>query len=366
MYSSRFFKFFALIFGSVKVNPAICIIFVADIFSLRAATALTNTIIMNGNSYTAGIDIGGTHAAFGIVDEAGKIIGSGKLPTRSFATAEDMVKEICEALQAICKAGNVVISAVGVGAPCVNPETGCIEGAVDLPWPSPIPLRAMIEAQLGVKVAVDNDANIAAIGEMEFGAAKGLTDFIIITLGTGVGSGIVADGRLLRGRKGFAGELGHTRLRNGRGRLCGCGRMDCLDVYCSARGVVATARELLEEKKDIPSLLRDIPAEALSSKDVGEAAAKGDELAVEVLRFTGRVLGDSLADFAAFSSPQAFVIFGGVAAAGDLLLQPAREAFEENVLYIYKPGIEILRSKLNGGDAALLGAAALGRSLLHA
>lgn len=225
-----------------------------------------------------------------------------------------------------------------------------------------IPLAAMFEERLGIPTALTNDANAAGIGEMTYGAARGMKDFIMITLGTGVGSGIVINGQMVYGHDGFAGELGHTIIRRENGRLCGCGRHGCLETYCSATGVARSAREFLTKSTE-PSLLRDIPAENITSKDVYDAAVKGDKIAQDIFEFTGTILGEALADFIAFSSPEAIVLFGGLAKAGDYIFKPIQKAIDDNVLNIYKGKTKLLASELKDSDAAVLGASALGWEL---
>jgi glucokinase len=212
----------------------------------------------------------------------------------------------------------------------------------------------------GLPVAITNDANAAAIGEMTYGAARGLKDFIMITLGTGVGSGIVINGQMVYGHDGFAGELGHVIVKRHNGRLCGCGRTGCLEAYCSATGVARSAREFLEARPTEDSLLRNMPIDEITSKDVYDAAVQGDKIANEIFEFTGTILGETLADFTAFSAPKAFVLFGGLAKSGELLMRPLRNAFEKNVLPLWKGKVQILISELKEADAAVLGASALG------
>ena len=245
-----------------------------------------------------------------------------------------------------------------VGAPNGNYYKGTIEFAPNLPWKGVIPLAALFEDKLGIPTALTNDANAAAIGEMTYGAARGLRDFIMITLGTGVGSGIVVNGQLVYGHDGFAGELGHVIVERD-GRICGCGRKGCLETYCSATGVARTAREFLVARSE-PSLLREIPAEEIVSKDVYDAAIKGDKLALEIFEYTGNILGRALADFIAFSSPEAIILFGGLAKSGDLIMKPIQKAMDENVLKIYAGKTKLLLSQLKDADAAVLGASALG------
>ena len=270
---------------------------------------------MNSNMekpYVVGIDIGGTNTVFGIVDARGTIIASSSIKTGAYEDVNDYVDEVCKNLLPLIIANGGVdkIKGIGIGAPNGNYYSGTIEFAPNLPWKGVIPLAAMFEERLGIPTALTNDANAAGIGEMTYGAARGMKDFIMITLGTGVGSGIVINGQLVYGHDGFAGELGHVIVdRNG--RACGCGRKGCLETYCSATGVARTAREFLVQRTE-PSLLRNIPADEIQSKDVYDAAVKGDKLAQDIFEFTGRILGQALADFIAFSSPEAIVLFGGL------------------------------------------------------
>lgn len=310
--------------------------------------------------YAIGIDIGGTNSVFGVVDKRGHIINQGSIKTGAYKEINDYVTNLAAGVQEIIDqvggAGN--IKGIGVGAPNGNFFTGCIEFAPNLPWKGVIPLAQMLSDKLNVPVALTNDANAAAIGEMTYGAARGMKDFIVITLGTGVGSGIVVNGQLVYGHDGFAGELGHTTIRRD-GRLCGCGRKGCLETYSSATGVARTAREYLETKKD-PSVLRDLKPEDITSKDVYDAAMQGDKIAKEIFEFTGQVLGESFADFIAFSSPEAIILFGGLTKAGKLIFDPVRKHMEENLLNIFKNKVKLLMSELKESDAAVLGASALG------
>lgn len=315
----------------------------------------------NSKPYVVGIDMGGTNTVFGIVDARGLVVASNSIKTRKHAKFEDYINELCMELNRLITDNNLVdkIYGIGVGAPNANYFTGMIEDGVNLPWPTPIPFAKMLSEKMGVPVAITNDANAAAIGEMTYGAARGLKDFIMITLGTGVGSGIIINGQLVYGHDGFAGELGHMIVKRNNGRLCACGRSGCLETYCSATGVARTAREYLE-LTDTPSLLRDIPSDEITSKDVYDAAVNGDKLANDVFTFTGTVLGEALADFTVFSAPEAFILFGGLAKAGDLLLKPVREAMEKNMLSIWKGKVKVILSELKEADAAVLGASALG------
>jgi len=223
-----------------------------------------------------------------------------------------------------------------------------------------IPFAQMLEDRIGIPVALTNDANAAAIGEMTYGAARGMKDFIVITLGTGVGSGIVVNGQLVYGHDGFAGELGHVILRRNNGRLCGCGRAGCLEAYASATGVARTAREYLDLRPDMRTLLRNVPVDDITSKDVFDAAIQGDEMAKEIFRFTGNILGEAFADFVAFSSPEAIILFGGLSKAGNLIMEPTHESMEKHLLPIFKNKVKLLFSELKESDAAVLGASALG------
>lgn len=311
--------------------------------------------------YVVGMDIGGTNTVFGVVDQRGNVLATDSIKTQLYPTIEEYVDAVCDKLLPLIDSQGGVgkIKGMGVGAPNGNYYKGTIEMAANLPWKGIIPLAALFEERLGVPVALTNDANAAAIGEMTYGAARGMKDFIMITLGTGVGSGIVVNGQLLYGHDGFAGELGHVIVRRENGRQCGCGRKGCLETYCSATGVARTAREFLVARSE-PSLLREIPAEEIVSKDVYDAAVKGDKLAQEIFEFTGTILGEALADFIAFSSPEAIVLFGGLAKSGDYIMKPIQKAMDETVMKIYKGKTKLLVSELKDADAAVLGASALG------
>jgi glucokinase len=315
--------------------------------------------------YVIGLDLGGTNSVFGIVDARGEIKATTAIKTGGFKTADDYVDAAVEALQPIIEqvGGMDNIKAMGIGAPNANYYNGTIEKAPNLPWAHDVivPLAQMFSDRLGgIPVAMTNDANAAALGEMVYGAARGMKNFIVITLGTGVGSGIVVNGQLLYGHDGFAGELGHvTMVRGEEGRLCGCGRTGCLEAYCSATGVARTARELLA-KTTRPSLLREMNPDDITSLDVSIAAGKGDELANEIYQFTGKMLGEACADFAAFSSPEAFIFFGGMVKAGELIMKPIREAYDKHVMPIFRGKAKFLVSGLDGASAAVLGASAVG------
>ncbi len=317
--------------------------------------------------YVLGIDIGGTNTVFGIVDARGTVIASGAIKTKKHPVFSDYIDELYEEATKLIKANDAEgkIGGIGVGAPNANYYNGKIENAANLIWKGELNLAQELVDRFGIPVAVTNDANAAAIGEMTYGAARGMRDFIMITLGTGVGSGVVCNGQMVYGADGLAGELGHCIVRRG-GRLCGCGRSGCLETYCSATGVVRTALEFLEASPSVPSVLRNIPSADLTSKDVFEAANAGDPIAQSVFEFTGRVLGEALADFAAFTSPEAFIIFGGLAKAGDLLFKPMIAAFNKNALSFHKEKVKILVSELKEADAAVLGASALGWDAMRA
>ena len=254
---------------------------------------------------------------------------------------------------------------MGIGAPNGNFYKGTIEFEPNLSWghEGTVPLAAMFEKHLKIPVGLTNDANAAAIGEMQYGVARGMKNFIMITLGTGVGSGIVINGQVVYGCDGFAGELGHSIFfRGGEGRLCGCGRKGCIETYCSATGVARTAREFLKNSDEV-SLLREIKVEDITSLDVSIAAGQGDKLAKRVFDFTGDILGQACADFAAFSSPEAFVFFGGLTKAGDLLMKPLKKSYDAHVLRIFKDKAKFLVSSLDDASAAVLGASAIGWEL---
>ncbi|WP_371683043.1 ROK family protein [Barnesiella sp. WM24] len=311
--------------------------------------------------YVVGIDIGGTNTVFGIVDARGNVIASNSIKTGKHADVNDYIAELKDALNSLIEAHDAKdkIAGIGVGAPNANYFTGMIEDAPNLPWKGKVPLAHLLHEAFGVPVAITNDANAAAIGEMTYGVARGMKDFIMITLGTGVGSGIVVNGQLVYGHDGFAGELGHVIVKPSNGRMCGCGRTGCLEAYCSATGVARTAREFLEIRTE-PSKLRDFPIEEITSKDVYDAAMSGDKLAKDVFQYTGDIMGRAFADFIAFSSPEAIVLFGGLARSGELLMKPIKESLDRNILPIFKGKTKLLLSELKESDAAVLGASALG------
>lgn len=312
--------------------------------------------------YVIGVDIGGTNTVFGIVDARGQVLASDSIKTLKHSDFDDYIADLKEGVERLLEANDAVgkIHGIGVGAPNSNFYTGEIIDPPNLPWGPVIPLAKKVsEAFPGIPVAVTNDANAAALGEMTYGAARGMRDFIMITLGTGVGSGIVINGQLVYGHDGFAGELGHVIMKRNNGRICGCGRTGCLEAYCSATGVARTAREFLEIRSD-DSLLRNLPIEDITSKDVYDAAVNGDALAKEIFDYTGTILGEAFADMVAFSSPQAIILFGGLAKSGDMLLKPVRETLEKKVMPLFRGKTKVIVSELKESDAAVLGASALG------
>jgi len=306
-----------------------------------------------------GIDIGGTNTVFGIVDRRGNLLCDGSISTKKHTEIPLFVDDLCKELsKLIDQAGGLdEIKGIGVGAPNGNYFKGTIEFAPNLPWKGIIPLANLIQDAFGLPAVLTNDANAAAIGEMTYGAARGMKDFIMITLGTGLGSGIVVNGELVYGHDGFAGELGHV-IVNPEGRQCGCGRYGCLETYVSATGIARTMRELLETHQT-DSLLRGLPDDQITSKSTRDAAVQGDKLALEAFEYTGKLLGQQLANFIAFSSPEAIILFGGLTKAGDLILRPTVHHMEENLLEIYKNKVTVLMSELKESDAAILGASAL-------
>lgn len=312
--------------------------------------------------FAVGVDVGGQTSKIGVVTREGGILAHTVIRTDVYGNdAEAYLDALADAVRSCVrecgKEGE--ICGIGVGAPNSNHFTGRIAYAPNIAWAADgeVDFSRLLSSRLGgIRVNLTNDANAAAIGEMHYGVAKGMKDFIMITLGTGVGSGIVVDGRLVYGHDGNAGELGHVNVVRSGGRRCGCGKTGCLETYCSASGVAVTAREWLDATSE-ESLLRG--AQDISSKTVYDAAKAGDGLARRVLEYTGRILGHSLADFVAFSSPEAIVLFGGLARAKEFLYGPVKEAMEDNLLPMWRGKIKILFSSLKESDAAILGASAL-------
>lgn len=312
-------------------------------------------------NYVVGVDIGGQSAKLGIIDRRGNVVAQTVIPTNKHTDEKEFVAFLADALKTLIAKTGVEgeVVGVGAGAPCANFLKGTMDNAANVTWAAGriVPFASMLsEALDGMPVALTNDANAAALGEMYYGAARGMKDFIVITLGTGVGSGIVIDGKLVYGSDGFAGELGHVRVVRHNGRPCGCGNVGCLETYCSANGITRTARELLE-LSDEPSTLRDL--DVLTAKDVQEAAFAGDKIANHVYAYTGRILGEALASFIAFSAPEAIILFGGVAKARRLLYEPAVKAMNEAVCPMWKDRVQLLFSELKDSDAAILGSSAI-------
>jgi len=311
--------------------------------------------------YAIGIDVGGTGTKFGIVNHRGEISNRGEIISTGYKDINQFIDELHKQLQPAIKAvgGLQFIKGIGVGAPNGNYYNGTIEYAPNLQWKGILPIAKLIADKFKKNCTLTNDANAAAIGEMMYGAGRGMRDFIMITLGTGVGSGIIANGHLIYGHDGFAGELGHTIIRPG-GRLhWGTGARGSLETYASATGIAITAKEIIDERVGEQTLLRDIPHENITSKRVYEAAVKGDKIAKEVFQFTGKMLGEALANFVMFSSPEAIILFGGVIKAGNLLLDPVKEHMEKNLLPIFQNKVKLIFSELKESDAAILGASAL-------
>ena len=311
--------------------------------------------------YVVGIDVGGQTTKIGVVDARGQVLAQTVIRSDNYDEPEPYLDEVAAAVKKVVEEANVSgkVRGVGIGAPNGNYYTGMVEMAPNVVWArtTAVPVAKMLSTRLnGIPVALTNDANAAAVGEMTYGAARGMKNFIMITLGTGVGSGIVINGEVVYGHDGFAGELGHVRVIRNNGRLCGCGRTGCLEAYCSAIGVARTAREWLEMSEE-PSLLRGI--DNISSKDVYDAAKEGDPLALRVFNFTGHMLGNAFADFIAFSAPEAIVLFGGLARSKEFLTEPILEAMNGNVLDIWKDKVKLVYSALKESDAAILGASAL-------
>ena len=308
-----------------------------------------------------GIDVGGQTTKCGIVDARGSVLSQTVIRSDNHTDVAPFIAELAEALNRIIAEAKAEgqIRGIGVGAPNGNYYTGTIESAVNLVWGGTkiIPFAKLLSEQMnGIPVSLTNDANAAAMGEMTYGAARGMKNFIMITLGTGVGSGIVINGEVVYGHDGFAGELGHTCAVRHNGRQCNCGKTGCLEAYASAMGVARTAREWLE-MSDEPSVLRSL--DKISSKDVYEAAKEGDKLAIKIFEFTGRILGEKFADFIEFSAPEAIVLFGGLARAKEFLFEPIQKAMDENVLSLWKGKVKLVFSQLKESDAAILGASAL-------
>ena len=310
-------------------------------------------------TYSIGIDIGGTNTDIGLVSSEGRCVARKNLPTAKYYDADLYVADICKKIKEMMAEQHVdAIDGIGIAAPMGNYYTGCIENATNLNFKGVTDLNALVHKYMDVPVTVSNDANAAAYGELIYGGAKGMKNFITFTLGTGVGSGIVIDGKLLHGKTGNAGELGHVIMIPG-GRQCGCGRKGCLETYVSATGIRRTAIEILEQNPDYDGPLSKIPKEELTSKDVGDAANAGDPLAIKIFDLVGEGLGVAMANAVAFSSPEAIFLMGGPVKAGEVLMRPVRESFKKHLCFVYDNSVEIRVSELSGNDVAILGAAAL-------
>jgi len=306
-----------------------------------------------------GIDIGGTNTKFGLVNHRGEILAKGQIKTEEYKQVEDFIEALYINIKPLIDevSTNTTLDGIGVGAPNANYYTGTIELAPNLPWKGVVPFAELMTKRFGVPCKMTNDANAAALGEMMFGAARGMKDFIMITLGTGVGSGIVASGSLIYGHDGFAGELGHTVVKPGGRKHWSTGSEGSLEAYASATGIAITAKKFRAEFPD--SMLNQYPEEQINSKTVHECAIKGDPTAIEVFRYTGQKLGEALANFVMFSSPEAILLFGGVIKAGDFLLKPTKLHMERNLLPIFRSKVKLVFSELDEADAAILGASAL-------
>ena len=310
--------------------------------------------------YVLGLDMGGTNSVLGVVDARGHVLGRTSIKTQAYKDINDYVNALYEEAQKIIEplGGMEMVRGIGAGVPNGNFYTGYIQEAMNLPWQT-VPFAQLVSERFGLPCRITNDANAAAMGEMTYGAAKGMKNFIMISLGTGVGSGIVIDGNVVYGHDGFAGELGHTcAVRGENARPCNCGKIGCLEAYASATGVARTAKEILTSTTK-ETVLRQLDVDNITSKDVYDAAEQGDEVAKEIFDFTGTILGQQLADFIAFSAPEAIVLFGGLTKSGDWIKRPIEEAMNKNVLPLWRNKVKVLFSDLKEADAAVLGASAL-------
>ena len=310
--------------------------------------------------YVLGLDMGGTNSVLGVVDARGHVLGRTSIKTQAYRDINDYVNALYEEAEKIIEplGGMEMVRGIGAGVPNGNFYTGYIQEAMNLPWQT-VPFAKLVSERFGLPCRITNDANAAAMGEMTYGAAKGMKNFIMITLGTGVGSGIVIDGNVVYGHDGFAGELGHTTaVRGENARPCNCGKMGCLEAYASATGVARTAKEILTSTTK-ETILRQLDIDNITSKDVYDAAEQGDEVAKEIFDFTGTILGQQLADFIAFSAAEAIVLFGGLTKSGNWIKRPIEEAMNKNVLPLWKNKVKVLFSDLKEADAAVLGASAL-------
>lgn len=305
-----------------------------------------------------GVDIGGTNTKFGLVNHRGDILGKGRIKT-STETVDQFIDQLYQEVKPILDqyTNDGELEGIGIGVANGNYYNGTIENAPNLNWKGVVPLAEKVAAKFGVPCKVTNDANAAALGEMMFGAARGMKDFIMITLGTGVGSGIVANGQLVYGHDGFAGELGHTIVKPGGRKHWSTGSEGSLEAYASATGIAITAKKMRAEFPE--SMLNQYPEEQINAKTVHECALAGDPTAIEVFRYTGQKLGEALANFVMFSSPEAILLFGGVIKAGDFILKPTKLHMERNLFPTFRGKVRLVFSELDEADAAILGASAL-------
>jgi glucokinase len=318
---------------------------------------LTNSLLKM-KEVVAGIDIGGTNTVFGLVDYEGNILHENRLKTTDYPEINNYIAALATGINSLIQGNtDLKLKAIGIGAPNANYHNGTIEQAPNLAWKGIVPLADLMKRNIDIPVYITNDANAAAIGEMIFGGAKNMVNFIVLTLGTGLGSGIVINGELVYGHTGFAGELGHTIVIP-EGRDCGCGRQGCLETYASATGLVRTVLYMLSEMRE-ESLLRDMPASEITAKKIVEAAAQKDPVAVEALDYTAKILALGIVNAVSFSSPEAVFLFGGLAQAGELLFAPTREYVDQDIQSIFKGTVKILPSGVPENYAAVLGAAAL-------
>jgi glucokinase len=316
---------------------------------------------MERKKVVAGVDIGGTNTIIGFVDRDGNILIEDRLKTNHYPVFEEFVAALYEKIESNQKKSEAEIEVIGIGigAPMGNINKGTIEYPADLPWKGIMPLADVMQKHTPLPVIVTNDANAAAVGEMIYGGAKGMKDFVVITLGTGLGSGFVVDGKLVYGHDGFAGEIGHTSIRPGSSnRDCGCGKKGCIETYASATGLKRTLLKVMADSIE-PSPLRKLSFEELDAKIIHDAALKGDRIAIEAFEHTGMMLGFKLADVVALTNPEAIFLFGGLALAKDLIFEPTKRYMEENLLYIYRGKVKLLESNLSTQNAAVLGASSL-------
>ena len=311
----------------------------------------------NIKNYVIGVDISVRKTTYAIVDVRGNILAKDSFETSDYTNVNEYVSTLSERIIMFAEAngGFDKIRSIGMSAPSANYRTGCIENSPNLPWKGRIPLAAMLRDQMGIAVALGNDAHVSALGEYSYGIAHGMRNFIIISLGHGIGSCIFSDGEVHLGAEGFAGEIGHVCVKH-EGRECGCGNKGCLEAYCAHKGIIATAKQLLESS-DKPSLMRQL--DKLSPRTIVDCCEQGDELAIEVYRITGVYLGYAMANYSALLDPEAIVFTGGIAKAGHWLFDPAYEAFNRTVFHNIKDHVKFLLSTIDDHERDVLGASAL-------